>query len=497
MLRSIFSVCICALMTTSVFAQSESILMFVSHDRTYYSEYIVMRTALEAAGYSVDVRNSSGDPSTIYMIPASTDIEATANTLSQSTYADFTDQFQDLFGTTWDANLNPMPATTPVDGRIQDVLNMSGHVALVCVGGTGAIDYIVDGTYAAQGDVGNQVSASDVQASAEKLNDLALEALTDGKPVMAMCHGASLAAYWRIPGTSGPGAETMGYSLLKAHNATGFPESATGPGLISLDVNYREMDPMVISSPHSSFDDDGRGEYKIITTRDWYPQTVAHAARGLLNIIESYPSVEDQLEPVEILVIHGGELDPNNCSLGNTSNDVPCNYGPGPDLPADYTDLVSLLQADSPNDTFVFNVSDLDLYAPLPFNDENQAEIETYLNQFDAVIYFKHWSQGVSVTLQNAMVSYTDNGGGMMALHHGLFNNSSGGENSNIITNDLFGAASLGTTWSGGLETYNMYNTNYGHFVSTFGIGLSQAANLAPGSWSTNPMLDGANSIAS
>src|SRR5690606_1723101 len=41
---------------------NKNILMFVSHEDTYHSEYIVMRKALEAAGYTVDIRSSNAQP---------------------------------------------------------------------------------------------------------------------------------------------------------------------------------------------------------------------------------------------------------------------------------------------------------------------------------------------------------------------------------------------------------------------------------------------------
>src|SRR5690606_37065673 len=86
-----------------------------------------------------------------------------------------------------------------------------------------------------------------------------IEALMAGKVVMAQCHGASLAPYWRVPRTTG--VDGMGTSILEGDYATGFPEAATGTTLASLNVEYRGMDAdrVTVSSPHSSLGDGGAG----------------------------------------------------------------------------------------------------------------------------------------------------------------------------------------------------------------------------------------------
>ncbi len=78
-------------------AQTNNILVFVSHEETYYSEYIVMAEALETEGYTLDVRSATAMDATSYMVPDGTDIESTANTLGSSSYTAFTAQFQDMF----------------------------------------------------------------------------------------------------------------------------------------------------------------------------------------------------------------------------------------------------------------------------------------------------------------------------------------------------------------------------------------------------------------
>lgn len=480
--------------------QTKNILMFISYEDTYYSEYIVMKEALEASGYSVDVRSSNNDEASIYMVAQAggNTIEHIANALPEgSSYTEFTSQFLDMFGMGWNAALNNTPAFASVDGRIQDVVDMSQYDGLVVVGGTGALAYRVDGVYDVQYGSGmREVSAAEVQASAEKLNSLALEALADGKPVMAQCHGASIPAFWRVPGTAGleSGEEAIGYSLLKGGIATGYPENDTPVTLASLDVTHRTNDRVTISNPHSSFDDNGTGDGKILTTRDWYPQSVAHAARTFINVLESYPNPTTYNSSVSVLILHGGVVTPGNCGAVNRANDIPCNYGEGSNTPADYVDLQNLLEANSAQDVFNFTVSDLNMTdASLPYTPTDENSVLSYVSTYDVVLFFKHWSTGLTDQIQNALVTYADNGGGVIALHHGLYNDNDGGQTKNILTNQLFGAESSNSGWSPiAPVSYNFFSTNYGHFVSTYGISYQDAA-VEPSSWSATPLQGSSN----
>jgi putative intracellular protease/amidase/type 1 glutamine amidotransferase len=483
---------------TSVQSFSQSILMFVSHEQTYYSEYIVMKEALEASGYTVDVRSASTMDFSIYMSPYD-DITDVANDLSGSNYAQFQTQFSELFGATWDeASHDAIPSFESVTGSILDVTNIDNYDGLIVVGGTGALDYRVDGSYSSQGVGGREILAADIQAAAEKLNALALEALQEGKPVMAQCHGASIPAFWRIPNTSGVGEEALGNSFLKGGVATGYPETETGPTLTSLDITHRVNDRVTISDPHTSLEDNNAGIGKIITTRDWYPQTVAYAARTFLNVLETYPKTYSRTSQVNVLVLHGGAVDesdmPNSCSGGNKNNDVPCNNGTSvSDLPADYTHLMELLAGSGSSDDFNINGSELDLSGSLPFDINSESEILDELGNYDVVIFFKHWSTFISDELQNALVTYADNGGGVMALHHGLYNDVDNGQNKDILANELFGAHSTQSGWSATLTNYDVQSTNYGHFISSYLIDYD-AAQTDPSAWTTNPLPTSASS---
>jgi len=468
------------LLSQFVLAQNK-ILMFVSHEETYYSEYVVMREALTHSGFEVEVRSATTSPASTYMIPANTTIEETANTLAGSSYTQFQQQYQDYFGNSWNPALNPTPATIPVSGSILDVPDMHLYAALVVAGGIGAQAYNVDGTYDSQGAGPRLISATIIQNVAEKLNSLAVEAIIAGKPVMGQCHGAGIPAHWRYPI---PDNTPLGTSILSGNQATGFPETATGTTLNNLGINYLSTAPVVISSPHFSVPHNGNGNHKIITTRDWYPQTIAHAAMTLINILHTFPS--GNLPTKNILILHGGQVNPSNCHYTNRANDIPCNYGNDiGNLPADYTHLQSLLLADSQNDNLNFNVSTLHLTAGnLPFDSLNECSIFSYLRQFDAIIFFKHWSTGITPALQYAIITFADNGGGVIGIHHGLYNDVDGptGYNKDILANELFKVQSSATGWGASRINYNVYNTNPGHYITTNGINYSQY-NQAPGSW--------------
>lgn len=483
------------LLSIPVFAQPRTVLFFVSYEETYYSEYIVMRRALEAAGYAVDVRSAHTDSASTYMVPANTDISATAATLPGGSYAQFTQMFQNYFDSSWSAAWNPTPGFIPLNGRIQDVLNMNQYEALVIAGGTGVTAYRVDGSYSSQGSGARLLSAGIIQDVSLKLNTLAIEALQQGKPVLAQCHGASLPAFWRIPGTSGTGIDSIGFSLLRNQFATGFPEPQTATTLSSLTINYRADDRITISGPHASLPFAQRGRSKIITTRDWYPQTVASAARSLINIMETFPQHNVLHQQRQVLILHGGIIDSTNCSPANRSNDVPCNHGAGLNLPADYRHVAALLSGSSPNDSFQFLVTHLNISgSTLPYLPSSISSIYNFLLNFHTVIFFKHWSTDVTIPLQLALKNYADNGGGLLALHHGLYNDSINNLlNKNILRDSIFGAESNSNTWSGvTLANQNLFITDYGHFITTYGITPGTPL-TSPGAWVSAPLPAVAN----
>lgn len=283
----------------SVWAQTKNIVMFLPSDQAYYSEYIVMKSALESSGYTVDVRAASNHPSQLYFHYGNS-ISAAASALPESSpevgYTQFTEQYRQMFGSQWDASLNNMPPTCPVNGRIQDVNSISEYDAMVIVGGTGSLAYRVDGNYSANG----TVSGPNVEAAALKLNALAVEALLAGKPVLAQCHASSLPPFWRIPNTHLLGAgqgnvDGLGVSILYQRDAAGFPNNPPSEPTLatytSLGVTYRPDDRVIVSSPNTLLGDNGMATSRIITSRDWFPQTVAYAARTLLNVLETYPSL--------------------------------------------------------------------------------------------------------------------------------------------------------------------------------------------------------------
>ncbi|MCB0375898.1 MAG: hypothetical protein KDD04_08270, partial [Sinomicrobium sp.] len=112
------------------------------------------------------------------------------------------------------------------------------------------------------------------------------------------------------------------------------------------------------------------------------------------------------------------------------------------------------------------------------------------LLQYDAVVFFKHWSSGVTTALQNALIAYANDGGGVVALHHAVYNEPEGALNKDILIDQLFGVESgPGVDVSNAaLQNYHLFSVNYGHFVSTYGVDLAgdNPGLSAPGSWSGN-----------
>lgn len=467
----------CILVFGNYAFSQKKILFFASHEEAYYSEVIVAKAGLEALGYQVDLRSANNQDIGCYMAPANTTIEETANSLAGSSFSNFSIQFEQNFGANWDNSLDAIQAFIPVQGSIMDLNSMDDYEALVIAGGTGVLDYRVDGSYPTQGSGQRLLTSAQVQACAEKLNSLAVDAMMLGKPILAQCHGASLPVFWRIPNTSGSGAETLGFSFLKGSGAAGFPDTETALAYDDLNVAHLESNRVSIGSPNNALIDEGKGNSKIITSRDWYPQTVSYATRTLLNVLESFPHPNDMNKQVKLLILHGGAIDPNNCAASNPENDVPCNYGAGVNLPADYTNIKTLLESSSMSDSYQFSISDLNLLdSVLPFDNENIASIQNYFSDFDVVLFFKHWSSGVTNALQTALQNFAEDGGGILGLHHALYNDVSGNLNKDILVSELFGAESAMATWSGNLASFNVYTSNHGHFVTSYGINYITAA---------------------
>lgn len=442
------------------------ILVFVAYNRVWWAEYKVLREALASAGYEVEVRSSSEG----YATSSQTDgtIESSANSLAGSSYSEFQNSFASAFGSPWSASWNP-PGSIPLAGRIQDVPSLSDYRAFAIVGGIGAVDYRFDGSYADSVEGTHASPGADVRAAAEKIQQLVLEAEAAGKPVLAECHGASLPLFVRVPGSAGqePSPDSLGRSILEGRSMRGLTGTDIGAACAGFDVAYRPNRVVV-------------AEGGVITSRDWYPQTVVHACKTMLNVLARHPEAAALTAPTSVLILHGGPCDP-----GNPSNDIPANYGMTPEsvVPVDYLDLVALLSADSPSDPFSFVVAQVNLLGGgLPFDPNDAASALTYLSGFDVVLIFKHWSTGFPDALQAALRDYADGGGGLLALHHALYNSVNGG-NKNILCQQVFGAESAAATWSArhpDSGPYGYMTTNYGHFISTYGVSYADAPASLP-----------------
>lgn len=417
-------------------------LMFVAYNQVWWSEYKVVYEALRAQGYTVDVRSSATGVARSY----GDDISAVPN--APGTYAEFQALFAANFGAAWNPAWNA-PADIPLNGRLQDVADLSSYDLLVIPGGVGMVAYRYDGSYAALGPGDHQTTAAEVQAAAEKLNALIAEALQTGKPVGAECHGAPTLAFARVPGTVGQGFDGLGRSILQGRNATGYPlgDGDTAAVYASLGVTYLN-EKVALDGPEAP-DFAGQGRDVVVTGQDWYPQTAVYFARTLLNMLDTYPTPAQRARTLRVLVFGGDE---------------PQNY---PQTPARYTDLVNLLNDNSDE----FNITAIGTNNPATITLSN-------LQNYDVLVYFRH--NAVDATLQNAVTAYVDGGGGLVAVHHANYNHN----NQNNILNTLLGGqlpytvtlnSDLGLRYFG--EVNHVLNVNLGHFVSTYGTPLTHTAN--------------------
>lgn len=460
------------------------ILIVVPPDDAYYSEYTVAREGLEALGYQVEVASIKKGTVSTYMLPVGATIEETANSLPEGNgYTAFKKQFLDLFGKDWNEAYNVVPQSIDVSHSILELQDLHHYSGMLIVGGTGALNLRLDGSYVSQ--AGSSIQ--EVKTAAEKLNDLANEALKEGKPVLAQCHAASLPVFWRVAGT--------GIGLLEGQQATGYPESETEITYAAQGVTLRAIDKVVVSSPHAALSEDESGAFKLITSRDWFPQSIAYATKVFANVLETYPDQAQLKSQKKVLIVHGGQVSEVDCSASNRQNDIPCNYGMGDNLPADYRNIKDLLEV-TKEDGYNFQVTDLNITTEiLPYSINNATSIESYLSDFEVIIFFKHWSTGITSAFQSALINYAENGGGVIALHHAVYNDvddTNPALNKNSLTTQLFGSSSEETGWSGLRTSYNLYSTNYGHFISTYLINTS-ATQLPPPSWNANPMIAVAN----
>jgi putative intracellular protease/amidase len=461
-------------------SEGDRVLMFVAYNDVWWSEYKVMYETLDALGYDVDVRSSADGSASTYQLGLTLD-EWSDHPTSGGTHAGFVDAFEERTGEAWTSTWND-PAPIPIDGLIQDVASLDAYEAFVLVGGTGAIDYLYDGTYEANtsdhgGDPGHVSDAAAVEEAAIAIDELVNDAIERGVPVIAQCHGAALVSYARIDGTTG-GPGDLGTSVLEGRSATGYHlgDGDTAARLASLGVTYLPDRSVVVDGPDPALVGGSHtATSRIVTTRDWAPQTVLHGASTLHAIMRTYPSDVELAAAHNVLVLHGGAVDPSDCQASNQSNDVPCNWGVA-DLPADFTHLEALLAADSPADDFDFTVSDLDLTEPgaLPFDPDAPGDLRAHLDaqSIDVVVYFEHWGHGTTDEIQSDLTGFADDGGGLVAFHHGLYNQ---GGNIDLLAT-AFGAESNLSDWGGstdprpGAGPYGFLATGYGHFIATHAI---------------------------
>ncbi|MCB0034483.1 MAG: ThuA domain-containing protein, partial [Anaerolineales bacterium] len=427
-------------------AASKRVLMFVAYNDVWWAEYKVVYEALLAQGYEVDVRSSGVGEAYTYGSAIDNTPAAGGDYPNPASYGAFQALFTADFGAAWDDSWNAVQ-NIPLNGRIQDVESMAGYDAMLLPGGRGTIAYRYDGSYEAlspQGAPGTHVTtAAEVQAAAEKLNQLINEALAAGKPVGAECHGAPLLAFARVSGTAGEGFDGLGRSILQGHYATGYPLNDAGDTAVSyanLGITFLADEKLVLDGPEAP-DYDGLGRDMVVTTADWYPESAAYFARTILNMLASYPTAAQRSDTIAVLVYGGDEKS---------------NYLP--QLPGSYLDLVDLLN--DPNDDFEFVAMGTDNPADL-----NEANLQNY----DVLLFFGH--DAFAQNWQTEINNYVDNGGGIVGLHHAIYNQAA--QKGTLL--NIFGAGIAEAAWPAEIvygPENRLINVNLGHFVSSYGVHL-------------------------
>ncbi|TQV78262.1 hypothetical protein FKG94_14440 [Exilibacterium tricleocarpae] len=414
-------------------SNGRTVLLFVASVQTYWSEYKTVYESFCANGYEVHVVSGGEGPATSY----GDNIQNLATT-GPGGYDGFTASFASASGQVWDAAWNA-PAAIPVHAAVVDIPNMDDYDALAIVGGEGILDYRYDNVY----------PNLQTQEAAAHLNTLAIMAVEAGKPVGGQCHGATPLAFFRVPGTEGAGPDGLGTSVLAGRYATGYHlGTSTQDAYTILDVNYNDVDRAIVDGPDP-------GQYAglnvpysdlFVTARDWIPQTGLHFTRTLMNMMETYPAPVTAAEPLAVVVLGGDEVY-HYQNLGYTA--------------ADEDTILEVLN--DPVDEYHINAQ----FIACPPNGMIDANL---LTTTDVIFVFCH--NTFSQAMQNQIVNFADNGGGVVGVHHAIYNHG----NNKMPLVSMFGAELPATATLNNpnsiifLEGAGLLNINIGHFVSTHGM---------------------------
>ncbi|HAS38930.1 MAG TPA: hypothetical protein DCS93_00555 [Microscillaceae bacterium] len=448
-----------------------NVLIFAA-DSNYYSETRPIISALNALGYTTEVRTASGNPAFSYLIPSNSTLDN--QVAPGSNIGAFQAYYQNLTGQAWDNALNINPGSTPSAGSILDVPNPDNYVAFIILGGSGITNYALDGSYVDFPFAG--LNATQVQTVAEHISTLAGAFVNQGKPFTGVCHGSQTGVHCRVPDGSPDPINSP--SLWEGGSAAGFP---LYPDYIqgrydALGVTYVADLIVGVAMPTSQFTPAVPGGY-LLTQRDWYITSSLKTVETLHNLLQSTPI--NLTNTVNVVLLHGGPVTLGNCGAGNYENDVPCNH---PHMPADHTNVEALLNANSPQDDFTFNVISLNLNNPasLPFDPNNEQQVLDYLvANADGLYMFKHWTRYLPDATQNAIARFVqEHGRGVFSNHHGLYN-----QFDNVVATDktilvnLFGAQSSVAGFGLSLGNQTIHNVTP-HFINTYGLHLLDSSSL-------------------
>ncbi|OJJ16641.1 hypothetical protein BKI52_32540 [marine bacterium AO1-C] len=247
-------------------------------EQPYYSEYAPTVAALEASGFNVEVRSLSGQPLTPFLIPNNASIITVANSLGNSNYTTFVQEYNTLTGQSWNPTLNTMPASIPVTGGVLSISpnDMSSYSALIFAGigtpASGRFEVLPSQDYAPY----NGLSSTEVEAIATHVQDLVLAAGQANIPVVGQGFGTAIIASCNTE--CGLANRLSCPNILDGQTITG---SMVDPGntqavLAGYGAVFNQAQAVVVTPPTPQF------TTTTITGGRWHPQYQLDLVEALL-----------------------------------------------------------------------------------------------------------------------------------------------------------------------------------------------------------------------
>lgn len=411
----------------NAYTPHKRLLIFIPYENYNHTQLSTLTQQLSSAGYTIDTVSSTpgvahaDNQQHTATVPTTTSPTHGAITPGHTTIATIT---SDTFANSYDG--------------------------LILIGGIGAPTYFYDGLYTQTTLLGRETIAS----AATAINNLVQTVLEEKLLLAGIGNGTGLIAYCREPGTTGTGANNLGTSILAGQLVTAdTTDTILTDNLTNLNITiltttpHGNAEPIVITGP-------GHTPHHILTVRDDSNTTLTYAARTFLNMLQTYPNPATSNTFRRVLVFGG---------------DTPQRYNIPPHLLATEDAIANMLT----------NVHELPIEA-IATSDEHLVNTALALprnteDTFDALIYLRKYATGNQTTLNETIRSYVQQGGMLIVLHQGLYNDA--GLKGNLTTlSGLIGliGGEIPDTTSNEETIYPgphyFLNTNLGHYISTHNV---------------------------